>query len=418
MPLYGIVQAIVPLAPRYLPAPPFLNQLVVEQLLPLDVQCFPEVLGGFDPLFVPVEQQLQTLLDLWLGELMASPAPPRQPVTLPHINAKWVALSMLQKGVRRGRLDWALLAASALSHAGLETTVLRRMAVICLEDLGLGGLFLLCLTLRILQEQQWSEHELRFDLIAGLLVLMCQAAKDRSACDLASVLHSQAPRCKELWFQIPEKLTDLAALLCDPEQPLLARVMAHCRLAGARSAAGRELCEDTYHMLQLPAFVRYATKGYPKQFSDKMWTALPALWDAAAHGAATADQHVLPDSPLIHGVPACALDMFTAHGKRSTAYFKRWSPRARAFFAARPDLPWQDAMGYALFAVEGGCLDRSLNWAGRDEMALETLRDEFWSVGLTLDEAGELCGLLSEDLEDLHAARQATAKSPWLVPRG
>jgi hypothetical protein len=60
---------------------------------------------------------------------------PCDPLTI----SPWVAMSLMQKAIRRGRKDMALRAAATLLH-GSPDRLWRRLGCIAFEDIGIGGL--------------------------------------------------------------------------------------------------------------------------------------------------------------------------------------------------------------------------------------------------------------------------------------
>ena len=62
------------------------------------------------------------------------------PTPAPLPISPWVAMSLLQKAIRRGRNDLAQRAAATLLHDTTRDRLWRRLGVIAVEDVGLGDL--------------------------------------------------------------------------------------------------------------------------------------------------------------------------------------------------------------------------------------------------------------------------------------
>jgi hypothetical protein len=101
--------------------------------------------------------------------------------------------------------------------------------------------------------------------------------------------------------------------------------------------------------------------------------------------------------------------MFVSDGKRAMSYAKK--AFFGDFFKEHPEAKG-DALAYAVFEAEGGCLERSLAYPARDHIAGETLEDGFASVGLDIEAACELVEMVSARLEDLDKVRQKLITSP------
>lgn len=370
----------------------------------------PWVFARTDPM--PASTFTDVLDDMLVG--FAAETVPVPLATLADENAKWPAMSMLQKAVRRSQPAWAWHAASALRNAGQTKMLWRRLAVIALEDVGLGGLLPLCLTLRVLETEEWINHDFRFEVAWGVIELLLHADKDRSMCDIGSVMEVKRPRLQLLRGSLPTTGPELKQVAVDPEQPIMARVMAHRKLAVTQRL--QEDRWDLYSTLKLPAVVLYAVANYVRFHKDDMWAALPIIWDLAASSNELAVDKSAGqlDAPLIGGVPSVALDMFTYHGKRAMARLVGRVPQLHHFVTSHPAMT-EDALGFALFAVEGGELSSSFRYDRREEIQIETLTDEFESVGLSLAEAAELCDMMYEHLPTLQECRAQTVQKPFLI---
>ncbi len=81
--------------------------------------------------------EIQHLIENDLRRAVLRCAEPPQPDPMPA--SPWVAMSLLQKAIRRGREDLALRAAATLLRDGPER-LWRRLGCIAAEDIGLGSL--------------------------------------------------------------------------------------------------------------------------------------------------------------------------------------------------------------------------------------------------------------------------------------
>ena len=112
--------------------------------------------------------------------------PEGQPMTL----SPWVAMSLLQKAVRRGRSDLALRAAATLLRDAPDR-LWRRLGVIGFEDVGLGSLPTLGLTVAALRGKRFRLAVGGDWLVASLIVTeLCAARKSRAADELLMAIET------------------------------------------------------------------------------------------------------------------------------------------------------------------------------------------------------------------------------------
>jgi len=98
-------------------------------------------------------------------------------------NDRWLAASSLQKSLRRGNIREALKAAHVLKHFS-DTHLWNRLAVICLEDIGLANLDIVSQMLWVSGKRQWRNKNSGDDLILSYLIYqICGSRKCRSLDD-------------------------------------------------------------------------------------------------------------------------------------------------------------------------------------------------------------------------------------------
>ena len=96
--------------------------------------------------------------------------------------------SVLQKSIRRGDVEEAVLAAHELYHTGPEVEELlwRRLEVIAAEDVGVGMLEAPGLLEALNSQRLRIPHTPdRWIFAAHAVRVLCEAPKDRTSCDLA-----------------------------------------------------------------------------------------------------------------------------------------------------------------------------------------------------------------------------------------
>lgn len=138
---------------------------------------------------------------------------------------------------------------------------------------------------------------------------------------------------------------------------------------------------------------------------------LPAVYDLTKRSDGVLVQDSIPDSPMIGGVPACALDFHTGEGKRAFGYAAKSIDPLRAFLEQHPIKERVAAIGDAVFEVEGGLLDCRLT--SPDIEALHDKAVATW-VGPTVlgpDKFAELKQIIAGNLDRLNEARRRIVRA-------
>jgi hypothetical protein len=99
---------------------------------------------------------------------------------------KWIAVSQLQKAIRRGEANIALAWAKALWNSD-RSYGLFRLAVIAAEEVAGANPALARAFLQTEIKAAWFEHRGGFDALGYFVDAFAQSTKDRTSCDLASV---------------------------------------------------------------------------------------------------------------------------------------------------------------------------------------------------------------------------------------
>jgi hypothetical protein len=372
------------------------------------------IIPGVDHVFdrnnVPPIADTAALIQDWANELQGTEQPEIIPYKLVHGNAKWAILSLLQKAIRRSEPEWARVALSVCFNSGLASTAWRRLCIIGMEDCGLGCMPATMIALAMVNKKLVIAPELEFDLAMAVALMMVHNTKDRTLCDIACVLEYKQPRLQA----ISEPLADLgpddwAKIMQEEQSSIMLRVLAHQKLAKKKAAS--DLLWQAYRDMKLPASVLYCCLGHQEMAKDPMWTGLPIAWELATRGNISEDKMAIQPSAEVVDLPGCVFDMFVSDGKRAMSYFKKSYAPIGDFLKAHPEAT-ADALSYAVFEAEGGCLERSLAYPDRDHIAVETLEDGFGSVGLTIEAAAELVELVSNGLVELDKVRQKVITSP------
>lgn len=278
--------------------------------------------------------------------------------TNPFTPSRWLLLSCLQKSIRRGRTDFALAAARHL-HATEPRNLLRRLQIIGIEDIGCGDLPLVHRGLTT----EGTDPATLLDLVTA----MCGAVKDRSATDL----------CEAVNANIRDNALALEA----------ARLMVAKTVSGS-DALAREVARLGYQVTREP-----------------LCFAIPLVVGMAGGG-----MEWKPDTyttlPLIHGLPSETFDMYTREGKASYRRALKHHPTLRRSLErwVAPDKV-ADLLGYAMFVVESGKLDRRLTYPGSADVLRLGQQADIGRWGVPAAGVDAVMAIVTEALPFIHRMR-------------
>ncbi|MFO6464191.1 hypothetical protein ACK8OR_07360 [Jannaschia sp. KMU-145] len=353
----------------------------------------------------------RTKLDPFRNALLAAVSagrefPPPQPLDI----SPWLAMSLLQKSVRRGRCDLALKAAATL-YRDAPDRLWRRLGGIAFEDVGLANLQAVGLTTAALTGKRFR-RDLGGDWnVASVVVQRLTQSRKSRACDdlfmaleampsLAADRHTLSaetnPRLRLTALTTPSLHTRALSILF-----LLGTDRPGWRLPVRRGEVA--LAFDLLDELgTAPTTLAICREGYRKtQEAMPPLLALLAL-ENGLRDETTNDR--MPEEAMIGPVPGWALDMFTREGKMALTRLLVTDAGIAEF--ARSMVPKQKQVGFlgqALFRVEGGLLARRLGGDLSDRLQSQLLYE---TLGVEPQAAVQALDLIQQDLPLLNRIRQ------------
>ncbi|HYG36678.1 MAG TPA: hypothetical protein VEC99_17925 [Clostridia bacterium] len=325
----------------------------------------------------------------------------------------WLAMSILQKAIRRGEIGFALQAAATLLHADPER-LWRRLACAVYEDIGMGDVSAVALVNGAMAGKLFRRSLGGEWAVASFLVeRLTQTRKCRAADDLLMALQAHPGYASErlsLTYQQTPELMHYALSGAD----LISRAIAVCyslgtdrwQPEGLRARRG----DPTY------VFQRMLDAGYPHCVLELARTgfnrvreplsALMSFVSPTCLGSQEAigkDDEIAP-TQMVGVVPIWALDQYTREGKEALRRFLyRNAPITRYVQRHVPPRQRLKFLGGLLFRVEGGLLRQRLQWdTGRSiRYAMEVEAN-----GCGIDNATEALSLLRQDMELLDRERR------------
>lgn len=313
----------------------------------------------FHPLFHSSDPAMQALAATRVN-------PPCEPLPI----SPWVAMSAMQKGIRRGDLDLATRAAATLLKVD-PAKLWRRLAGIVVEDIGLADLECVKLVMAATAGKNFRREFGDEWKIASLVVArMCAAPKCRASDDLLlSVSHHH-------------KLAELRASMAGEELPEhLSRIKGRGALLGASVAAlnasgvrweGQvtgKIADPKALFAAMRAtgiddtIVSLAEQGF-RRTREALPVLLPLLTLAMPSGELSATDDELPAVVIgRNGLPTYCLDRFSREGGATLSRFlKRDTETVRWLRKYVPVERRLSVLAGGLFRVEGGLVRRRAEW--------------------------------------------------------
>jgi hypothetical protein len=327
---------------------------------------------------------------------------------------RWIALSSLQKSIRRGAVEPATAAADVLWSE--RSRLLDRLLVIGLEDVGVGDPGVLHEVIELTTDRAWRRKlpDKGRAVTLGLVERMCAATKSRFSDEILAIAALEpalGPARTELVRASAHRLADFCAISDD----VGVRALAFWFLAGT---------------------ARYPMDGIPRRQGD-----LAAVWEVASGLGVPADWLNLLDRaarrvhwplavllPLAYvtkvsgtptqlvkntpyetwrGVPLYALDQFTRRGLVAIGRWLAGCPELQEILqAAAPRSAWPKITRYAVFAVEGQVCGRHLMWSEQRDVLRRSILAELTGRGLAAKYMDPLLACATVNLAALNERRR------------
>ena len=300
----------------------------------------------------------------------SSYAPPRAPSLLISADKKWIAVSQMQKAIRRAEPQIAVEWAHSLWHAD-RSYGLFRMGVIAAEEVAGANPALARGFLQSEIKREWFDERGGFNSFAYFVDAFARSAKDRTSCDLASTaslshLQGVAAARGELDYAA------LRAVAEDVAKPTPARVSALWLLAGTKKSPNPQLgperhgrlihflgachsiCPDADLLACIDLSLRLNTEPNPIAL---------ALCRAAQQEAIDSISLSVPSNAVGSGL-SCAVDAHTREGREAIERLLASSPLAKDI--CRPMTSKADKsklLGSIFFRLEGHEVSPRLSYA-------------------------------------------------------
>lgn len=320
------------------------------------------------------------------------------PIPLPLDISAWIAMSLLQKAIRRGHEGLAQRAAATLLEVSPER-LWRRCGGIAFEDIGVADLETVSLVVAALGGKRFrATLGGEWPVASYIVTRMAQTVKCRAADDLlmAADLHPTFAEVRQQFARLPlPELLDIVA----GDGPLLERGIALWFAVGSRGRTAGDMpprrgdpIRVFEHLAGTPGMANIAPvarEGFRKV--GEVLCPLTALLFPImrSEGCEVADDP-LPPETLIGEVPSWAYDMYSREGRRALVLFLDGTSKTARWVRQRV-VPERrvEFLGGILFRVEGGLVRQRLRWATADRLRqlvdLECHRPRILDVSQLLD---------------------------------
>lgn len=336
-----------------------------------------------------------------------SQLPPLDPLPI----SPWMAMSALQKSIRRGRADLALRAAATLL-ADAPDRLWRRCGGIAFEDIGVAdpeivGLVVAALggkRVRAALGGEWS-------VASFIIEAMAASRKCRSADDLLMGVELLPDLAEARGTQAELSISRLR-LIALSQASLHERALAIWYLLGTDRRPSRHLAMrrgepafvfDLLDELGTPfTMVELAREGF-RRTREALCPFVGLLMTDNLPADASASDDPLPPETMIGSVPSWAIDIHTREGRAALSRFS--ATKADMALWLRDKVPPERRiafLGGVLFSVEGGSMKRRLRWPLADELRR---RVDLESHGVGEEKAAEALAMMRGDIPKLNAIR-------------
>ena len=346
-----------------------------------------------------------------LSEALAKAEEPTPPI--PLAADRYIALSALQKAIRRGEEELALRSAMTLMIGGPHA-IWRRLGIIAFEDIGVANIDLVgwvtvLIGDRDLRQRLGGEWEVMGFVIRAL----CRSPKCRATDDLVHLIERD-PALADLRDELPGlSLRNRIGLATSCTGGIEVQGLATWFAIGTDKITSFALAEvpgcpeNTFDALRdadYPGSVVEIGRTGLKRTGCIIAAMFPLLY-----GARGTEKHPTQDDPfpaetMIGSIPSWCYDMHTRGGLAAFGRYRRRSERMKAFLSehANPSANLNRLVGGLVFHIESGMLTNRLIW---DEGSRLRHAADLTQPGLPPEAVPEAFSILRDEIDLLNQCR-------------
>lgn len=329
----------------------------------------------------------------------------------PLFGDPWIMSSLLQKAIRRADTALALRAAATLVQSR-GRRIWRRLAIIAVEDIGIGDMPVISEVLSLARCGKGQSREHAFRLVAEAVEILSSATKDRSAdyliCAAKGLHRWEQVRAGITRLSVPERIA-----LSVGDGPIGERAVS-CWFASGVEWEGEHRFDasnlpgllSAFRGRGVPDAIVAATEETIRLTRHPIAVMLPLLWHENTRSGNRVHRDDLPPSAHADGLPLYALDFHTRLGRYAIGRFSR-ECRVLADHLAQhaPEFRHRTIVNIAAFYAEAAVTRDRLVWSRAREFEDLGLETDFSEAGFSAGLGRELVELVRNHLDHLNRIR-------------
>jgi hypothetical protein len=298
------------------------------------------------------------------------------PICDPAKISPWVAMSLLQKAIRRRQEHLALRAAATLLRVSPER-LWRRCGCIAFEDIGVADLDTVAIVTAALAGKRFRTGLGSEWAVASCIVSkMVHAPKCRAADDLLLAAENHRD-FEDARLQFAFINTGDLIRIATGADPLAVRALAAWFAIGTDRRPSPRLASrqgdptaifNALREIIDPLVVEIAKEGF-RRIGEVLAPFVALLWRARQQQTATVADDEFPPELSIRDVPGWAYDVYSREGRAALTNFINGSTETAHWVRDRiPPRQRVAFLGGIVFRVEGGLVRKRLRWKIGDEL--------------------------------------------------
>jgi hypothetical protein len=299
------------------------------------------------------------------------------PIHTPLKVSPWIAMSLLQKAIRRGVEQLALRAAATLLHVSPER-LWRRCGCIAFEDIGVADLDTVAIvTAALAGKRNRASLGGEWRVASYIVSRMVHAPKCRAADDLLMTAENH-PDFEDNRLAFAFRSTNDLIHIATGTDPLPIRALAAWYAVGTDRRPSSRLSSkrgdpiavfNALRETQTPApVVEIAHEGFRKT-GEVLGPFVALLWPVWQQQPATVEDDEFPPELMIRDVPGWAYDVYSREGRAALANFIEGRTETAHWVRAHiPPRQRLALLGTIVFRVDGGLVRKRLRWKTGDEL--------------------------------------------------
>ncbi len=336
---------------------------------------------------------------------------------VPLVADRYVALSALQKAIRRGNEDLALRSAMNLMIGGPHA-IWRRLGIIAFEDIGVANIDAVGWVTVVIGKPEVRRRLGGEWAVADFLIrALCRSAKCRATDDLVHLIERD-PALADLRDELPGlSLRERIRLATTSTGGIESQGLATWFAIGTDKIAASTLTpvpgcpENTFDALRdadYPGSVVEIARVGLKRTRCIISGVFPLLYRARGTGDLPVQDDPFPAETMIGPVLSWVFDMHTRGGLAAFGRYRRRSERMKAFLAehADPSANLTRLVGGLVFHIESGLVKNRLIWEGGCRLRHAA---DLTQPGLSPEVVPEAFSILRDEIGLLNRCRAETA---------